>query len=323
MRQITEKAKEHQMYIHFNSSISKFDTIWWNALWKMMTPIDIDPKIVLIKRAIAKVAEWMRSNKLKLNCDKTEFLIFGSKRNLEKCNVQSINICGETGLKTPCARNLGVMMDEELSMLLHVNHVAKTCRFHLRALWKIRNFLCEDTTKSMVHAVIISKLDYCNGILINLPDCVTRKLQLIMNEAARLITYTPRTEHIEPVLFHLHWLPIKWRFQYKITTMTFKALHNQAPKCIKNLLHPYTPSRGLRSSSKYLLQDTIQSVTDLELFKTLRHGYGTAYQLTSDSTLIWNFSKKTLKRIFFSEIVSSSYINSYHAHVSALVSHFM
>ena len=70
----------------------------------------------------------MRSNKLKLNCDKTEFLIFGSKRNLKRCNVQSISICGETVFKTPCARNLGAMMDEELSMLPHVNHVVKTCR---------------------------------------------------------------------------------------------------------------------------------------------------------------------------------------------------
>ena len=87
-----------------------------------------------LERAIAKVAEWMQSNKLQLNCNKIEFLIFGSKRNLKKCNVQSINICGETVFKTPCARNLGVMMDEELSMLPHVNHVVKTCRFHLRAL---------------------------------------------------------------------------------------------------------------------------------------------------------------------------------------------
>ena len=79
-----------------------------------------------LERAIAKVAEWMRSNKLKLNCDKTKFLIFGSKCNLKKCNVQSINICGETVFKTSSAQNLGVMMDKKLSMLPHVIHVVKT-----------------------------------------------------------------------------------------------------------------------------------------------------------------------------------------------------
>ena len=282
-------------------------------------------RLTPLERAIAKVAEWMRSNKLKLNCDKTEFLIFGSKRNLKKCNAQSINICGETVFKTPCARNLGVMMDKKLSMLPHVNHVVKTCRFHLRALWKIRKFLCEDTTKSMVHAVIISKLDYCNGILFNLPDCVTRKLQLIMNEAARLITHTPRTEHIEPVLFHLHWLPIKWRFQYKISTMSFNALHNQAPEYIKHLLHPYTPCRGLRSSSKYLLHEP--------RYNTERYG-SRAFQ--NAAPWIWNslpinlrqhsnleLFKKDLKTYFFPESVSPSYINNYHACVSVLVSHLM
>jgi hypothetical protein len=161
------------------------------------------------ENALVKVAEWMTQNMLKLNCDKTEFIIFGSKYNLNKCDTESIDVCDETVLRAKCVRNLGVIMDEELSMLPHISTVVKTCRFHLRALWKIRHFLCEDTAKEMVHAVILSKLDYCNGVLINLPESTTRKLQLIMNEVARLISLTPRREHIEPVLFRLHWLPVK------------------------------------------------------------------------------------------------------------------
>ena len=127
------------------------------------------------------------------------------------------------------------------------------------------------------------------------------------------------------VLFHLHWLPIKWRFQYKISTMTFKALHNQAPEYIKNLLHPYTPSRGLRSSSKYLLHEP--------RYNTERYG-SRAFQ--NAAPWVWNslpinlrrhsnleLFKKDLKTYFFPDSVSPSYINNYHARVSVLVYQLM
>ena len=105
----------------------------------------------------------------------------------------------------------------------------------------------------MVHAVIMSKLDYCNAVLMNLPEYVIQRLQFVMNEAARLITQTPRSEHVTPTLFSLHWLPVRWRIQYKIILLTFKALHGLAPEYIVNLLSPYVPSRGLRSSTQSLL----------------------------------------------------------------------
>ena len=76
----------------------------------------------------------------------------------------------------------------------------------------------------------------------------------MQNAAARLICSTPRFSHISPVLFSLHWLPVKFRIDFKILIITFKAIHGQAPDYICNLIKVRNFSTyGLRSNSELLL----------------------------------------------------------------------
>ena len=80
-----------------------------------------------------------------------------------------------------------------------------------------------------------------------------RRLQLIQNNAARLITRTRGTEHITPILKKLHWLPVKYRIEYKLLLLCFKALNGIAPSYLTSMLSLYVPKRNLRSASKNLL----------------------------------------------------------------------
>ena len=150
-------------------------------------------------------------------------------------------------------RNLGVMMDCTLSMLDHVNHVRKTGFYYLNWIKRIRNCLTDEAAKAIVHALIISKIDYCNGLFINLPSCVIEKLQNLMNAAARVISRTPRRQPITPVLRQLHWLPVCKRIDFKILCLTFKALNGEAPGYLRELLTDRKPSRNLRSHSFHRL----------------------------------------------------------------------
>ena len=86
-------------------------------------------------------------------------------------------------------------------------------------------------------AHIISPLDYCNSILYGLPSSELIKLQRVQNAAARLVTSTPRYCHITPILYELHWLPVKFRIDFKLLLITFKALYGMAPKYIADLLN--------------------------------------------------------------------------------------
>ena len=77
--------------------------------------------------------------------------------------------------------------------------------------------------QQLIHALISNRLDYCNSVLYNLPKSSILRLQIIQNQAARILTRTPRRDHITEVLIDLHWLKIKERIVYKILIFTFKA----------------------------------------------------------------------------------------------------
>ena len=96
----------------------------------------------------------------------------------------------------------------------------------------------------------------CRGpFLIGIQQDLIAKLQRLQNSAARIVSRTRKYEHITPVLIKLHWLPIKFRIQFKVLLLVYKALNGLAPKYIKELLVPYKPRRHLRSEAKGLLDE--------------------------------------------------------------------
>ena len=88
----------------------------------------------------------------------------------------------------------------------------------------------------LVYSLVISRIDYTDCILYDLPQCLISKLQRVQNAAARLVVRCHRCEHITPVLMKLHWLPVKQRVQYSILLLVFRAQHRLAPPYITNLL---------------------------------------------------------------------------------------
>ena len=107
---------------------------------------------------------------------------------------------------------------------------------HIRKINSIRKYLSKESTLTLVNATVLMRLDYCNSLYTDLPQKTLRKLQLVQNAAARLITQSPRHYHISPILKELNWLQVTQRCQYKILVLTFKVLHNEAPAYIANLL---------------------------------------------------------------------------------------
>jgi hypothetical protein len=210
------------------------------------------PKLEL---CINDIKAWSCAYDLKLNEDKTEVLHMTSKFR-KSSPLSSVNIANVSVQPVKSARNLGVIIENDLSMDVYINNICRSASFSLYKIGHIRNFLDMKTTETLVHAFITCHLDQCNGLLYGLPDSHLAKLQRIQNSAARLVTRTRLHDHITPVLRNLHWLPIKYRVMYKILLLTFKCLHGLAPDYLTDLIHEYKPSRNLRSSSQLRLIST-------------------------------------------------------------------
>ena len=107
----------------------------------------------------------MLASKLKLNPNKTEFILFGSKKQRERLKACfPINILGNPLHPTESVRNLGVWFDSDFSFSKHVQNVCKGCFIKLRDFRNIRQFLTQDAAVSVANALVSSRLDYCNSL---------------------------------------------------------------------------------------------------------------------------------------------------------------
>ena len=153
-----------------------------------------------LSRCITEVEKWTFNNKLKLNPCKTEFLILCSKPNRHKIAISELVLNDSTISETPTAKNLGVWIDNSLTMERHVNELCKICIFYLNWIRNIRPCLNTDMTKTLVQTLVISRIDYCNALLYKLPVYLLNKIQRVINIAARLIFRAPKDSSISMLL---------------------------------------------------------------------------------------------------------------------------
>ncbi len=196
------------------------------------------------------IKAWMALNFLSFNENKTEVLLFGPN------NARAgplMNMSSLSPYIKSTAKNLGVIMDSDFKLDKQINSVVKSSFFQLRLLSKVKSCLSFNDFERVIHAFISSRLDYCNALYVGVSQTSLSRLQLVQNAAARLLTGTRKQEHISPVLASLHWLPVRFRIDFKILTFAFKSLHGLAPSYLAELLVAHEPVRALRSADQSLL----------------------------------------------------------------------
>ena len=195
----------------------------------------------------------MRSSKLKVNPDKIEVLLFGTKLHQKEFMKHfPVKLLEQEMTPTDSARNLGVVFDGGLNFRKHIPLVCRSCYYHIRDLRRLRRCLASEVSKTIATGLVSSKLDYCNGLLYNVTNRELNRLQGVQNYLARVVTRSLCFSRTTP-LESLHWLPVCFRIKFKICLVTYKALCNNQPIYLKEMLEPPKRTRDLRLSYQNVL----------------------------------------------------------------------
>ena len=253
-------------------------------LYVHLTHKNVASALDKLSYCLEDVKRWLCTNKLKLNPDKTEFIVFGSKSQHEKLNESfPVNILGNLISPIDAVRNLGVWFDSDFSFSCHVMKVCKACFAHVWDLKRLRGHLTHEAALMATNALVVSRLDYCNSLFRGLSVLDLRKLQCVQNSLARIVANTTKYSYITPVKKALHWLPIKYRSIFKTAMLVYKFLHSGNPKYFEPFLIPRHSAYNTRQSQSdgiFLEVPHFASV-----FKSRKHfGLSFAY----DAPMIWN-----------------------------------
>ena len=258
-------ADDTQLYVHL---IHKHATLAFERL----------------KNCLDDVRKWLSVNKLKLNPDKTEFILFSSKNVRTKLGkFFPVNILGTLLSPAEAIRNLGVWFDSDFSFSCHVRNICKACFVHIRDIRRLRGYLKREAALLAANALVGSRLDYCNSLFRSLSALDLRRLQCVQNSLARIVANTTKYSHITPVRKSLHWLPIMHRSIFKVALLVYKFLHSGHPKYLEPFLKPrHSMYRTRRSQSQGVLLEVPHFAS---IYKSKKQfGLSFAY----DAPMIWN-----------------------------------
>ena len=178
-----------------------------------------------LSTCVEDIAKWMGANRLQLNAAKTEILWCSSQRRVDQLPSLPFLICGSSVGPSSVVRDLGVWIDNGLTMSTHISKVVAGCFASLRQLRSVRRSLSHESFTRLVVALVLARLDYCNGVLAGLPASQLSRLQSVLHAAARLIYGVRRYDHVTPLLQQLHWLSVPERVTFKLCVMVYRCLH--------------------------------------------------------------------------------------------------
>ena len=145
---------------------------------------------------------------------------------------------------------LGTWLSEDLKWTEHVNQITSSCYKVLATLRNIKNMTPQATKKSLVHSLVLSKLNYNDSFTYPLPAFLQKRIQRVQNAAASFVLNRYCSEKN---VLKLGWLPTLENTQFNILKLGHRALFSETwPEYLK--LNRHNPQRTLRSSNAPLLQ---------------------------------------------------------------------
>jgi len=134
-----------------------------------------------VSQCVDSISNWMRSNRLQLNADKTELMWCSSIHKLSQLPSCSFSVAGSLVSPVSTVRDLGVFIDNDLGAATRVRRTMSCCFAAFNQLRHLRRYVADDCFHSLVLSLVHSRLDYGNFVLVRLPAYLHRRLQSVLN----------------------------------------------------------------------------------------------------------------------------------------------
>ena len=173
---------------------------------------------------------------LKLNSEKTKYVLFGSKHQLNKAEKEPLKAGPDFIELSDKVQYLGGVLDNNLNFESHMSLKVQKAMANFIKIKSIRRYITKEACTTLVIMLCMSHLDYSNALLYGLPKKTIRRYQVIQNMCAKLVLGRSKYSSSTKALKCLHWLPIWWRITYKIGLLTFKCINKAAPRYLQELI---------------------------------------------------------------------------------------
>ena len=133
-------------------------------------------------------------------------------------------------------KNLGYVMDSKFKNDAHINKICSTSFLYLWNIIKVQHLMDRKTAQVVVQALVLSRIDYCNSLLMGSVEYQINRLQRVQNMACRVICSVRKFDSISHHLKDLHWLHVCEWIAYKICALLFKCFRDIASKYLTELV---------------------------------------------------------------------------------------
>jgi len=217
-------------------------------------------------------------------------------------------------------------------MRSHVTKTVSGCFAVLRQLRIVRRSVSRSIFQSLAVSLILSQLDHGNATLSGIPQYLLKRLQSVMNLAARLVFSSSGYDHITPLLRQLHWLKAAERIDFKLAVLVYKCLHGAAPSyladelCLSADLSPRLRLRSAPSSSLVVRRTRLSTIGDIAFLVSAARVWNDLPQHVTSASSLSTFSRHLKTHLFrrcfpslLVSCVSSDFVISGHVKRSCYV----
>ena len=185
-----------------------------------------------VNSELKNVTDWIKANKLSLNLQKTNYMLFSNKIN----SLPGAIIFDNAALvNVSTTKFLGVFIDEKLSWKTHIDNICKTISRNIGIINKLKYFLPSRTLLTLYHTLILPYINY--GIIAWGCAIQTQlnRILLLQKKALRIIFQTQFRSHTDILFFENNILKVKDIYVFQLGQFMFKLSKDDLPAIFSDM----------------------------------------------------------------------------------------